>query len=303
MDRAWASTEGHPKQAEKDTTVRFVHIPKSGVSSLEASLWGGTLKTFLGERDFVSNEDCLYFSPKCPQGGCGSHQMAMMREPRSQAFSSYLECAYHVDGWVAEENVTVPVSHQKDANLSHSQQFKLDVVAFNEWLDHFNSSWQSNHDSPQSASFNCFHPGDIATRYLSERGGIPCHYSDKRMRSAADYKVATLNMRQLFYIGLTEEFDLSKCMLIYQLHGNVPEYCKCGSSVEAPVEMKDLRDIPRYNYSHLDEATQNKIAELTQQDVKLYEDTVKEFWTRIYVAEDRLGFKLKHSTCVPNSSA
>merc|ERR1719401_1691253 len=98
-------------------------------------------------------------------------------------------------------NVTVPFYHQKHANLTLSQQFKLDAKAFNDWLDHFNSSWQGNPDSPQSASFNCFHPGDVATRYLSERN-VPCHYSDKLTRSAEDYKVATFNMRQMLYIGL-----------------------------------------------------------------------------------------------------
>ena len=109
---------------------------------------------------------------------------------------------------------------------------------------------------------------NIQTTYLGQR----------------DLAAALQNLENLFWIGITEHYDASICLLSYQLGQFNPSKCNCTGTLVKPgnrgINIRhSLPDI-------------REVSKLTNLDSILYERAYEIFLKRVYNAEKKLGFPI-----------
>lgn len=91
-------------------------------------------------------------------------------------------------------------------------------------------------------------------------------------------------LKKIFWIGITEHYDASACLLSYQLGQFDPMKCNCNGTLIKPgnrgINLKNtLSDI-------------TNVAKLTNLDVALYHSAYELFLKRIHYAETDLGYPI-----------
>lgn len=99
-----------------------------------------------------------------------------------------------------------------------------------------------------------------------------------------DLSTSLQNLHNLFWIGITEHYDASVCLLSYQLGQFDSRKCNCAGTLVKPGNrgikvshsLPDLRDV----------------GHLTQLDTVLYQNAYELFLKRVYYAEKDLGLPI-----------
>jgi hypothetical protein len=99
-----------------------------------------------------------------------------------------------------------------------------------------------------------------------------------------DINVAIQNVRSLFWIGITEHYDASICLLSYQLGQFDNHKCNCTGKLVKPMNRG-----ARFEYSVSD---LGEVSKATDLDSILYQEAYKIFLLRIHHAEKILGYDI-----------
>ena len=317
---AWpADSSRHAKQWQKLSErgvqvraprqpVRFIHVPKTGGVSL--------LSQLDATGDAVSGADINAGSGRYEQ--CldllytpGAFHMVMLREPRGHVFSQFLECRFD-PSWGT--TMTRYTGFPWSGTVTHD---------FEAWLDHFGTNWTA-----KSGDFNCYNPWNMQARILTcveddqhaarerpERlDALPktshAHhvFDDALASTKPNTTVALTHMYATQFVGITELYQESWCLLQYMLHGKLPdEGCGCGRkaatawiSMRATVkkhagregEVHEDHSVPIHNVTALPASVLAKMDAITEVDQHVFRSAALRLIQQVQKVEAETGRRL-----------
>jgi len=206
-----------------------------------------------------------------------NYHIAMVREPIAHVYSQFLECKY--DGW--GKTVTNKTSFPRNYS---------DPVGFDKWLDHFNESW---HD--KLGFFRCYIPFNAQARAFTCTGGNNhiLRYRNMKDPLNPDISTAMNNSLEFHFIGITEYFKASLCLLEDRLRGKLNEGCLnlCNNktientTTNYMVNVHEKHNVPEHSVNDLAPSTISKIERITRIDKILYQNLLARFLYEIKTLE------------------
>lgn len=256
---------------DRNATISQMHIPKTAGLSLYKQLKPRGVNFRHVSSGF--DERCYYVL----RGEGDEHIAATFRNPLDHVYSLYLECSYTSFG----RDMTLETDFPRDPEENLTSGY---MPALSRWLEHFISE-----DSEEY--YNCYHPLNMQVRYLTCNDSAYPEGGHRRLRNQTDdLTEAIANMRSLFFVGISEHYVASVCMLLYQLQLPMTN-CDCAD--QSAFKSVHLRHgVPTHSSRVLSEDAKRKVAALTLRDQKLYEAAVEEFYARVAHVEARTGLSL-----------
>lgn len=206
----------------------LLHIPKTGIASLCEEL------KLRNQWRHPDHEHCQgaatnsHTLEKCLTDVRheGAFHVTLLREPRAHVLSQYSECRFDFDWHPTLKGIPgCPERPLRDCPQTFSAN------DFHEWLQHFVNGW-----TLEDGMYHCYNPWNHQARTLT------CSHNDPHKVMSMDQRVpnaddATKHLAAIEMVGITELYDESWCVLMYQLHNALPETCSCGS-FEKPEDEK-----------------------------------------------------------------
>ena len=239
-------------------TLCVTHIPKSGGTALKRDLKGMRGLTL---PSLVERERCFRYFLRLRSPPCDFHA-TYLRSPREHVLSQYLECRY--DPW--------------GKNATKGRRFprgRLDFYAdFAEWVQHF-ARRGSNGTMGYQNDFHCYNPIDMMTRQLSCNGSStktkdgPHHIVTE---GATSLDAALHAVGRMDFVGITELYEPSWCVLIAKLSGTPPPRClsrDCSdgaTNTTFPALSHVTHGVPPHSVSHVRSSTLREIDGFTRLD-------------------------------------
>eukprot|EP00927_Polykrikos_kofoidii_P015180 TRINITY_DN16733_c1_g2_i1.p1 TRINITY_DN16733_c1_g2~~TRINITY_DN16733_c1_g2_i1.p1 ORF type:complete len:356 (-),score=36.03 TRINITY_DN16733_c1_g2_i1:29-1096(-) len=263
-------------QQRKDATSQVLyhmHIPKTaGVSFVRDLLT--TLPSSVG---IYSWEACypefvnLISGDMGEQlGGLGGGIVTMLRDPSDQVYSQYRMC-FDTD-WGKEQMAT---SSSKGASMS-----------FSAWLQHFTTNFTTD-------DFNCYHPFNMQTRgFTCQYPEDPHHESDNPEEHGVG--AAVENMIHASFVGITELYQESLCLLHAHFNMQLPGWCDCEDKLAwSSFEQSNVdHGSQAHDRANLTEQDRVLLDMITENDRLLYDVAVARFREHARLTERRLGVKI-----------
>lgn len=272
----------------------LIHIPKTAGTSFRLDFDLEQNGALHGAR-----EHCL---PPHHHAGC---TVVFFRSPRAHVMSQFVQCidphVYPPNKTLIKEGLEFPLPENIRSDLRSG--FPL-------WLDHFASpSGQSvcpDKDSGLPAhahcrtgvDFNCYNPNNMQTRHLvctrEELWGA--HYIGPE-GAVPDVAQALTNLESVDFLGITELYTASVCVMKTKLTGMIADGCGC----EAESTVLNLHHDDHHDARHAnpgiatfaaDENVLQKIDTITQADQTIYETALERFVTELREIEDSHKVKL-----------
>lgn len=215
------------------TALSFIHIPKTAGASLVKDT-RHAFPHFYPRVMQGEEHGSLYDRAQRPN----SAHLVMLRSPRAHVVSQYAECRY--DRWGMK--VTTP-------EFPRSRSFEED---FEKWI-------------VANKSFNCYHPDNMQTRYLSSSSRRPHDYE------LPSLSVALSQLRSMDWIGIVEFYQESLCSL-------VPK--KCSQSV---AHERHYRHKPSFH--NISSRHHDLIDQLTRLDKLLYLEGLQLFFRNVRLSQ------------------
>mmetsp|Transcript_41082 Transcript_41082/g.87499 ORF Transcript_41082/g.87499 Transcript_41082/m.87499 type:complete len:288 (+) Transcript_41082:104-967(+) len=189
--------------------VYHFHIPKTGGMSFKRDLWN---MIPAGRHRLYSKNECYSWGREVVGT---ADVITMMRNPRSQLSSMYRHCI-DPDRRRKFNSTQVPVPIRNfRAYLKTWEQ--LDKRGWKERLNGHNFGRIRN------VPFRCFRPVNMVSHLFT------CS-SPWQWHAKVDMDLATRNLHSSFFVGLTEMYQESLCLLYAKLHGALPIKCDCENS-------------------------------------------------------------------------
>ena len=235
------------------SAFRFLHISKTGGKSLikEARRHG----VFLAHK-----EHCYGVLGHV----AGAVNMVMLRSPRAHVYSQFLMCRFSKWGKSVIRSTTFPRVKNTIANATLLP-----------WLKHFDpEQWffsEGKASSCRKRCFNCYHPLNMQTRFLTCAHGFPRRI-EKRFLSGDTLDQAKRTLQTFEWVGVTELFHESLCLLFYQARGGrLPARCDCASQEGKKYEeARVTHGLPAHDVRDLGPAIRRRVDALTKLDRGLY---------------------------------
>merc|ERR1719261_1032568 len=97
-------------------------------------------------------------------------------------------------------------------------------------------SWLKYWSTAQTArgfdakQYYCYNPMDMQShRMTCDFTGGECTEDVCNKQNAVDIERAISNMKSSFFVGITELYAESQCLLHARVYKELPEHCRCGS--------------------------------------------------------------------------
>ncbi|CAE7754313.1 unnamed protein product, partial [Symbiodinium pilosum] len=135
--------------------------------------------------------------------------------------------------------------------------------------------------------YNCYHPWNLQTRYLTCDDPYPEGGHRHLLRQVDNVQKAIKNMRSLWFVGIMEHYKASVCMLMFQLQMST-ESCDCESQATAK-QVHERHGVPDHDIRVLPSTVRAKIDAMTAADKILYDAALQEFRERIAYVEAAIG--------------
>ena len=240
--------------------MEYTHVPKTGGVSLRTDL--ATLGISVGHLEF-----CFETAWKA-----GAFNFVLLRSPRAHVLSQFLECKY--DAWGRE--VT---SHLPQFPFPRAQE---DAAGFSIWVEHFWNATQHPagllpHD------FNCYSPLAFQTRQLGSdcvrphhvHRRFPVHLRSVQAQLAAQLPKALARLEQYSFVGVTDLYAASWCLLLNRLREDMPAFC---FDAAAKVTLThEVHSVPRHKESDFSDATWARAEALAGNDARLFAAAFRRF--------------------------
>ena len=236
------------------------------------------------------------------------YKLVTFRSPRLHVYSQFRHCSF--SDWGHMTTVRNGNGFPRDDE---------DVMTnFHRWLDHFINITTKSNNITSLDSFGCYHPVNLQSRFLttnSVRPFIPTmdmNYFRDYWMPYPNYTEVEHNLHAFDWVGLTDFFHESKCILYHRLvkgdHGIMNETittmitkyldstCTCSSSssnssavLEQDVKFEHTTTYKRDSMLEVSDEIVNKIDALTFIDQDLYRAALGKFIDDIISLEFEIG--------------
>eukprot|EP00398_MALV-I-01_sp_L67-1_P001040 gene1040-594_t len=258
-----------------------------------------------------------------------ARQLIMIRHPRGHVLSQHQECIH--DKFFLNREPKVP--RELDNWLNHfveniEQGINTKPEPKKVWVDDWTkpageakehelgNGWGVNQGGKAGLDdYNCYNPVNMMTRQLAEScKALPDHLFSPHHpaiaqlgeRQTEDLKVpgseisyedlqsAMDRLDQTFFVGISEAYQESLCLLHYKVHGTIPDECNCEKHDSwANFEFTRIdHHIPTRDLSQLTAIQNSTIDRITELDKRLYQHVVSGFLREVGIAEYKSGVKI-----------
>ena len=245
-----------------------------------------------GLPSLVMREDCFRYFLRLRSPPCDFHA-TYLRSPREHVLSQYLECRYGPWG-------------KRQTKATRFPRGRLDFYAdFAEWVQIF-AHWGSNGTMGRHNDFNCYNPIDMMTRQLSCNGSSYIKGKKEKesphhiyTEGATSLDAALHAVGRMDFVGITELYEPSWCVLIAKLSGTPPPRClsrDCSDGATNATKNDTFRKLkhithgmPPHSISNVRSSTLREIDEFTRLDSLLYIAGVKRFLADARAVEESIN--------------
>lgn len=258
--------------------VFFMHIAKTaGISVLK------DLHLHVPNGTSIGTSECCWPAPRAARG---MSVVTFMREPLAHVYSQWNMCNHNLD------------NSFKPEGLPNS---------FEAWLEY----WARAGDGPggDDTGFHCYIPINLQARVLSctaaaDKCPITTSALDRMVKTDASGELAVTERVALqrvehesggaAFVGLTEFYHESMCLIHVRYNGSFPPYCDC----EDPEAWSEF---PMTYYTHGSKGTRNVtlsqhevdlVRKLTDVDLRIYRAAYARFMAELAEVEKRFGKKI-----------
>lgn len=258
----------------KHSKVAFLHIPKTAGASFRHDL------NKHGNLALQKTEMCYQELYNLGRNSSASnpYMITFLRDPRRHVLSQFFECKYDTWGKVSTAGTQFPRS-------------STDIEDFTSWVNHFYRHWKRSKDKSAWNSsdlvvddFNCYTPYNMQARALSDEC-VDSHHDSRRINYLY-FNSYIHNFNSLSFVGVTDYYKLSFCMIWYYFNNSVAikQFChEKKESLHITHNVPDHADISiRYPQD-----LWRKVDEMTEIDSTLYKIGVD----RLYRNFDHLHAK------------
>lgn len=209
--------------------------------------------------------------------------VTFLRDPRAHVYSQWMHCRDNKDHWFNPRHLP--------SNMTA-------------WLQHYDTVGDKPlpRGNQSGKVFHCYHPMNMQTRYLSCKHDRLLGCASPAMDTyifkhndyngwggfTADFAIAKQNLQELHFVGITEFYQESLCVLHVKEKGEFPDYCNCEDT-------ESWKTFPMTRATHggkhgtvesdLGSGDIALIDRLTQDDSKLYTIAKKRLFDDIAEAE------------------
>jgi len=268
----WVKTSNIPYGFFDDRNISFIHIAKCSGRSFE--------------REIVPAKS----GQNCYKLGKSSSMMnvVFLRSPRAHVYSQFMQCKHDRFGRRVTKKTAFPRS-------------KDDIYDLRIWLDHFIQIMdkEPRQFGPEN-DFNCMDPRNMQTRYMSCDWTRSEAHPDHAHQDDDDIDEAIRNVRKATFIGLTDFYHESICMLQFRSTKILPLTCQCtdlgGNATEnqsdGHVHYTHSQDgVPKHSVHNLPMDVLKLEDRLTNWDQRLFLFALDRFLRDIRIAEKVAGHK------------
>jgi hypothetical protein len=203
----------------------FIHISKCAGGSWIEELRSVLGRPFVFPRETQGHELAVeYQEMKHPNS---DYLLIALKSPRQHVFSMFHECKYKK--WGDETNET-NAGNAFDPNMSDDESLEM-------WLSYFTKApaegsgpFKVNQKALED-KFKCYHPSNFQSRYLTSKDwNAQAMDRDVGFEPDTSHALRTLHQKKMVWVGLSDFFHESKCLLYYRLLLGVVHARKNSSS-------------------------------------------------------------------------
>jgi hypothetical protein len=201
----------------------------------------------------------------------GQPLLALVREPRAHVLSMYMHCKTSRD-------------HEHAARA-------LMPASFEEWLQ----SWVRLRSEGSTSGFCCYNPVDSQSFRFECAAGSNSMRRQCRPNLEVDGELALKNMQLAGFVGLTEFYKESICLLHVQANNELPESCQCAGEGAASPPLKlhaYSHGVQPHSIMNVSETALQLIDSLTIWDQRLYKEAKTQFMAAIHDVEETYKTKI-----------
>ena len=275
-----------PKEAPRPlpvgTRLSHVHIPKTAGSSF---LVDGVQFLPTGVHLTGNHERSLKFTETIMSE---MDPVTFLRNPVQQVLSQFLECKYDEDWgrWLTRDTA-FPAGN-------HSQPFD----GLEEWTEHFVTSegLAKEFFSPREHAFRCYNPWNMQARYLASdapnnTSWEDMHYVHTEGDRRPDLGEALLGMSRMPFVGISDLYIPSLCLLRFHATGTVPP--ECGCKIHHHLQLNHIEhSVPPHSIDDVPLRVLKRIHRLVEVDTRLFLETLRLFEIRAEIAAQATGVQL-----------
>lgn len=246
-----------------------------------------------------------------------ARRIAFLRNPRAHVISQYYHCdmdahlnpkveIFNPQNWPAKPNLWAWLDHWG----SRLDKFNADRAAVRERVKAAgDQAVKLTREQLESESlkdedtFHCYLPANLQTRHMScKEREYPFPSEDRRVIAnlnvyGGDKDTALNNLKELAYVGITELYQESLCVIHAGELNEVPENCNCENEAAwKTFHQKKFDHGVSHSHPGVDQlaAGTNKILidKLTEDDWELYVAGVRRFKEEAKAVEQKFGKKI-----------
>jgi hypothetical protein len=253
-----------------------------------------------------------------------NYLLTSVKSPRRHLWSLFTECKY--DGWgkSVTRGTEFPNNNGQHATFQNGTNNETDLVDFSAWIDHFllSNNGTGRPSMERLDMYNCYHASNYQSRAFTSQRKNP-HGVQLEHELIPDLRATEeVYWKELNWVALVEFFHESQCLLFYRItlgknesqaknvsvawaEEYLDKYCVCPGP-HSVVEGKDHEDtntntvvvsIPvrhhkeghRSEFWNMNPDLLERMANLTETDVRLYELSLYQFLNEMAWLESSLG--------------
>eukprot|EP00929_Paragymnodinium_shiwhaense_P077840 TRINITY_DN40188_c0_g1_i1.p1 TRINITY_DN40188_c0_g1~~TRINITY_DN40188_c0_g1_i1.p1 ORF type:complete len:415 (+),score=87.76 TRINITY_DN40188_c0_g1_i1:141-1385(+) len=281
-------------------TYYFLHIPKDAGASFDDDVMNRK-RVLQNGTGFFTEEWCFHDMRlrNNRDGREGNRMITFLREPRAHVLSMYWQCT--TSEWATEiDNETHRPLSGKVFNAL--PEFK----DFGTWLRHFSHEGEAAGSSApkpgtlkSTKDFGCYHPFNLQTRQLTCSGQRPWHLyiketfaNEQQIHQPLDE--AEQNLKEIFFVGITEHYQASVCLLMIKMGRPLPEFCDC-ENMEAWASFSSIHythGVKKHSIANASAEELAMIDALTADDQRLYRAASIRFFKEVKGVQEKSGVRL-----------
>lgn len=266
-------------------TMKFyhMHIPRTGGTSFKQDAYKTTVNN--GTLTLFSKEGCWAWKNRFPYVDA---VVTFVRNPRSHVLSQFLYCTQGqikgltqvrkfrpwIEDWTKIKNKGTFVGDFGSRGHSDKQLF------FQKYL------------TSSFLPFHCYSPWNLMVQHFSCRG-TPFNYTNQSVEAKTE--IAIQNMKETYFVGITEAYQESLCLFHVKVHDTLPGFCDCKNgtswrsfnSTHMGFYLLPVRDKPKV--SDWRPETTELVDNLTRGDWALYQASLNRFARELHAVEQRFN--------------